>query len=969
MSPNPFIDDRAEEVPDVEMNDDGASDGESDSEEARIRREDRRLFKMPEILATHDARLQEPGPYRIPTRLLPSGAATPARHEDQLDDMPSRAPSPTIPSTPALPNGLLSRYPGSSCASPRHYLSLTPIHEDRHHSANMLSLGAQRPPLNSACKHRSSTSPSLPSPTPPLPVHRNLHRLDFNTPSTPNSPRSRSSSPPPRKRTKTSYINTFAFLDLDAEQSGDDDEPDDPNEDEETLSDKEFLDDEPVHDFHRPPSFRPVADDTDDGDELRALAQHYEDEAAREVAREVALPQQARPAAPRPAMPLAAGTWIRYRNRLSFVVSSKEVLQVVDGKIKEVAVAQELTNATLTVIPTRDHTDPFRQTISHPSMAKATFTGVCPALTAGDRVVIVSGDLKHRTGATYILSIRESLRDNKRVRVAHVSEVDSRQQVTKFDVEVSHLKRHILDPFCPIQIHDRVCVVSGLLHRGLSGRVTDLSDGVVSATDGTRQFTVDVRHVARDLRCGDLVRVSRGNFVGRVGLILEVLSRGLLEIWDGEHTQSSAKDSENSRAEIGEAQAQTLRLRARDVEFADYGLTAYSTAYTRTSEVGPHQRQTILDQQILDNARQEGENLRLGLQDYNAFSADLHDEKTREEVRNSYMFQIAKAAQPFLVNIHERDQLLKEAELKLAHTGRRFEGFEVFVSGQNKYKGFRGMVIGDHDTAERVRRLKRRRRHADDVRDTKGIEVTIRHESSNSTINVAVEDVRHIHTRMTLSQVRYLPKALLQRESDKALAKPKEVDDVYLPDPSTLEPAKQVDYPNPDMPLVGESTGEWAFAPEFQHVRIDVQVVGVRFIAGASTKIRELEGKKGYLLAVNGVERVVNNKIVVRGVGKNGLPVNVPQACVTPLRVDDDGRRLNEVQLRVVVIGPDVTGGTREKGKYGFTVPASSTPRVVEVQFPDTLRTPFPYASLCLAKNVGLHLHDHHFEATPVPAN
>ncbi|KAJ7700569.1 hypothetical protein B0H16DRAFT_1483861 [Mycena metata] len=104
MSPNPYIDDRAEEVPDAEMND-GPSNGESDSEEARVRRQDRELFKMPEILATHEARLREAGPYRIPTHLLPSGAATPARHEDQLEDMPSRAPSPTIPLLPPIQTG------------------------------------------------------------------------------------------------------------------------------------------------------------------------------------------------------------------------------------------------------------------------------------------------------------------------------------------------------------------------------------------------------------------------------------------------------------------------------------------------------------------------------------------------------------------------------------------------------------------------------------------------------------------------------------------------------------------------------------------------------------------------------------------------------------------------------------------------------------------------------------------------
>lgn len=257
------------------VNDDGASDGESDSEEARIRREDRRLFKMPEILATHDARLQEPGPYRIPTRLLPSGAATPARHEDQLDDMPSRAPSPTIPPLPHFQMG--SRAPTPD------YIPFDPTHHQQRHSFTLSGEQLRQPtPLfipdpdsrgpTPFSQHAESRGPtpalelrlqtplfneplaSFPDPTPSRPskspspgfqyakhtkrAHSLASDVDAERSDNEQSPRSRSSSPPPRKRTKTSYINTFAFLDLDAEQSGDDDEPDDPNEDEETLSDK-----------------------------------------------------------------------------------------------------------------------------------------------------------------------------------------------------------------------------------------------------------------------------------------------------------------------------------------------------------------------------------------------------------------------------------------------------------------------------------------------------------------------------------------------------------------------------------------------------------------------------------------------------------------------------------------------------------------------------------------------------------
>ncbi|KAJ7029820.1 hypothetical protein C8F04DRAFT_1264546 [Mycena alexandri] len=372
---SPFIYDRAEEVPDTEMND-SASEGRSDSEEARVRREDRELFKMPEILATHEARLREEGPYRIPTLLLPSGAATPARHEDQLEDMPSRAPSPTIPLFPPV------QMPGSRAPTP----DCVPFHETdpRPHSFTpSMDQMRQRTPL-------FFPDPDSRGPTP------FSQRGDSQAP-TPAIPQLRLQTPLFHDRTPDTDPDTeredderaFAFLDLDAELSGADEDSDDPNEDEETLSDKEFLDDEPIHDVVPASSFRRVADDPDEGDELRAIARHYDDEAARNLA----VPQQARPAAaaaPRPPMPLAAGAWIRYRRELSFVVSSRELLQVkkTGRRLKRVILKTELTDEKhRPVIPIRDHTERFRAADPHPSMAKATF-GLCPALAAGDRHLI-----------------------------------------------------------------------------------------------------------------------------------------------------------------------------------------------------------------------------------------------------------------------------------------------------------------------------------------------------------------------------------------------------------------------------------------------------------------------------------------------------------------------------------------------------------------------------------------------------
>lgn len=73
---------------------------------------------MPEILAGHEERLSSAAPYRIPTRLLQSGAETPSRLEDTdyYRDIRSRSPSP-IPSWNAPPQ-MGSRAPTPTYIAP-----------------------------------------------------------------------------------------------------------------------------------------------------------------------------------------------------------------------------------------------------------------------------------------------------------------------------------------------------------------------------------------------------------------------------------------------------------------------------------------------------------------------------------------------------------------------------------------------------------------------------------------------------------------------------------------------------------------------------------------------------------------------------------------------------------------------------------------------------------------------------------
>ncbi|KAJ7018237.1 hypothetical protein C8F04DRAFT_1277919 [Mycena alexandri] len=401
-----------------------------------------------------------------------------------------------------------------------------------------------------------------------------------------------------------------------------------------------------------------------------------------------------------------------------------------------------------------------------------------------------------------------------------------------------------------------------------------------------------------------VVRVTRGQFTGCIGLILQIGLGGSLEIWDAERS-----DNSNSENPSDEVQAQLLPDRSRNVELVEYQMAAYSAPYTRTSEVGarPH-AETVSDKPDpeREHVRQQIINLGQRLNDYNA-DDDLYmsniaklSEKMAIPLTAADVHDIARVPKNLglPLTVHERDQRLKDTELKFAYTGHRFEGIDVkIIRGANK--GVQRVVFADHDSAARVERLAKKRRRGQD-RNAKGIILTVCEEVSNQRILVPIEDAQHLYSQTVVHKPLYLPEAVLKGKQPKRQPPPQVVDDVYLQGP--LEPVTQ----------------------------------------------------NGYLLAVDGVE-CNGDKIVVRGLGKTAVPVSVPPACVKPRRTDDDGKRLNEVQMHVVVVGPDSVGSTAEKGKYGFTIPAFSTAELVDVQFPDRiLRGRFPYASLCLAKNVAI---------------
>ncbi|KAJ7318854.1 hypothetical protein DFH08DRAFT_819737 [Mycena albidolilacea] len=262
--------------------------------------------------------------------------------------------------------------------------------------------------------------------------------------------RSSSTEPPPSKRRKPRSV--AHFFDLAAEEdedsgSGDDSEPrpvrraDDGEEgeddDEETSSDREFIDDEPVHQgshFTIP--------DENDADTLEALAAGFKTASAQSAV-SPSSPFSTSPSshdlvhnlfAPAPSderTTVQRGEWIclkkkPYEGKLAWVVSSQRFIVANPNRVGNADSCSRVTyNAPLLatayprVLPNPDKLLHFKQS-KEVYLKKATFIGTTSALVEGVRVVVVAGE--HKGDVGYIVMIREIADEKYRVRWAKIQE-------------------------------------------------------------------------------------------------------------------------------------------------------------------------------------------------------------------------------------------------------------------------------------------------------------------------------------------------------------------------------------------------------------------------------------------------------------------------------------------------------------------------------------------------------------------
>ncbi|KAJ7797214.1 hypothetical protein B0H14DRAFT_3493941 [Mycena olivaceomarginata] len=652
------------------------------------------------------------------------------------------------------------------------------------------------------------------------------------------------------------------YLDDQAEDSDEEAEEEHEGDEQGTKEDQDFVDDTAVHDdfVHCLPSNK------DDAGEVEKWVAHFQnaDKIAlyeRDVAREVAVAREAAGEAGTPRemlSPQELALYNRAKHLRTGLQISKferqrhlEMLEDVDVKVHtwvrapktfDCRVGFVLAVTDLAVIQD-GHFDPTFAEIALfvesplSGLVQHTLAKPSPALDAGDRVVVVTGESQA----------------NERVSMARVITPDNKS----INVGLAQLKRHGLDLYYNFRIHDRVCVVSGGLYVGATGRVEQINgcfltiavpnnSEVVGATlpstmsNGNKIFIISIVHVTRQWAIGDSVRVTRGEHENRHGVIFHLHQDGFLQLYDTNTTFS-------------DEQLHSFKVRCSDVDFDDCWT---DMATTKLPFAGWSQGTTTTDQPVSSAL---------------PFSSPDKSQRGFQGIE----VMVAKPA----------DFIVPSRETR-GYSDAGTQGFIVIP-----HKGFIGIIIGDFDSQEHSNRLKKAALdslafQAEEVNHGKQL-----HHKSQSRTGKLLKPEEPTYTRLRDPDVAGIMVTIRDDHSLETVCVPIEHDD------ETLGGGPLFSW---QPPLEGEDTGLWLCLPELAFKRLDVQVIGI-----ATLKLKKTSAAK----------------VDVCSIGKNGTMHPIDKSCVKPLRTDDEGHPLGETAQRVVVISPDAEGSSSRLGEYAQVVP------------------------------------------------
>ncbi|KAJ7807243.1 hypothetical protein B0H13DRAFT_2386553 [Mycena leptocephala] len=544
------------------------------------------------------------------------------------------------------------------------------------------------------------------------------------------------------------------------------------------------------------------------------------------------------------------------------------------------------------------------------------------ALAEGDR--FVTKDLGPGRTSGYILAIRQVGSQRMAACRRHFNGTQrlAKQHVERY-IPVHSLDHHILRIPRVLDLLDRVIVVDGDGEIGQLGRVIDVAlDGMVTfqpietpptksneksgecSTAPNTSVSCPMAHLSICFQCGDWVEVRRGPHAQRKGFVIGLRAGGVAEVYDPNRAKFNAVTLETIPYDHGDLIRDPNQTRDINV-VTSQKVDPYFVVPTHSLKFAYRVEKTLAD--------------------WGATMPDAGKHVTETLINDPILMKVVAS------NMAIKDKTMRDFITK--HV-RVIGGKKTFKG--NNYKGRYGFVVGGVLVAQKGPNKNSKDWESPETQVQKilrgvkvksaweGATMSIRLENSQSIIEVAIEHLEDRHKKMPLVQTAYVEWEGPLRE--RTPSPPLSWSPIWTGPDVPRDPAEQraLDAAS------AESNGQWLTQIELVDKRVDIvvdtSVITPYWHANWSQAASNANGHSGYVIIPPNFkyEKKKANAKLGLPLKNVGIPVNNlrPQRTMYEQHIHAGRESIAAVEVRVIIIGPDVNGDQTHLGEYAQTMPS-----------------------------------------------